>query len=164
MVGGSRYFRRTSRLGKNPNACPNAVCPEHNSIISPNLNDNCPCLPRTNSPKDKCRSPLHDLALNSLSKPEFQVKKASFKLIRTYLLLTYIMPTCHAPQFYIVKLGFTGVFIFIIIIALKHRSLVTCTHNLCFMQKYEYNKKNQLKIVIFTAVKYIAEYCMGVFA
>ena len=29
-----------------------------------------------------------------------------------------------------------------------------CTHNLCFEQKYEKSKKNQLKIVIFSAVKY----------
>ena len=29
-----------------------------------------------------------------------------------------------------------------------------CTHNLCFEQKYENSKKkNQLKIIIFTAVK-----------
>ena len=30
---------------------------------------------------------------------------------------------------------------------------LTCTHNLCFEQKYENCQKNQLKIVIFTAVK-----------
>ena len=29
----------------------------------------------------------------------------------------------------------------------------TFTHNLCFEQKYENSKKNQLKIVIFTDVK-----------
>ena len=28
-----------------------------------------------------------------------------------------------------------------------------CTHSLCVEQKYENNRKNQLKIVIFTAVK-----------
>ena len=34
-------------------------------------------------------------------------------------------------------------------------AVLTCTHNLCFEQKYEYsNKKNQPKIAIFTAVKY----------
>ena len=29
-----------------------------------------------------------------------------------------------------------------------------CTHNLCFVQKYESGPKIQLKIIIFTAVKY----------
>ena len=50
------------------------------------------------------------------------------------------------PHFYIVKLGFTGVYIFFLIFALKHRSLVhvrtaslseavlTCTNDLCFEQ------------------------------
>ena len=34
-------------------------------------------------------------------------------------------------------------------------AVLTCTHNLCFEQKYEYStKKNQPKIIIFTAVKY----------
>ena len=28
-----------------------------------------------------------------------------------------------------------------------------CTHNICFEQNYESSKKNQLKIIIFTAVK-----------
>ena len=32
-------------------------------------------------------------------------------------------------------------------------AVLTCTHNICFEQKYENSKKNQLKIVIFTAVK-----------
>ena len=44
------------------------------------------------------------------------------------------------PHFYIVKLGFTGVYICFLIFALKHRlwELVrTRTHNLCFEQKYE---------------------------
>ena len=49
---------------------------------------------------------------------------------------------------------------FLPIFNLKHRLWVlvrtaceadlTCTNNLCFEQKYENNKKNQLKIVIFT--------------
>ena len=32
-------------------------------------------------------------------------------------------------------------------------AVLMCTHNLCFEQKYANIKKNQLKIVIFTAVK-----------
>ena len=43
-----------------------------------------------------------------------------------------------APHFYIVKLGVTGVYIFFLIFALKHRLSVlvrTCTHNQCFEQK-----------------------------
>ena len=38
-----------------------------------------------------------------------------------------------------------------------------CTHDICSAQQYENSKKNQMKIVIFTALK-IAVYCMGVFA
>ena len=40
-------------------------------------------------------------------------------------------------------------------------AVLTCTHNLCFEQKYENIKKNQLKNVIFTAVKivYVAWAC-----
>ena len=32
-------------------------------------------------------------------------------------------------------------------------AVLTSTHNICFDQKYENSKKNQLKIVIFTAMK-----------
>ena len=47
------------------------------------------------------------------------------------------------PQFYIVKLGFTGVYIIFLIFARIHRlwvlgeAVLTSTHNLCFEQKYE---------------------------
>ena len=49
------------------------------------------------------------------------------------------------PHFYIVKLGFTGVYIIFLISAQKHRLWVlvrtasarTSTNNLCFEQKYE---------------------------
>ena len=42
------------------------------------------------------------------------------------------------PHFYVVKLGFTGVYIIILISAQKHRLWVlVSTHNLCFEQKYE---------------------------
>ena len=46
------------------------------------------------------------------------------------------------PHFYIVKLGFTGVYITFLISAQKHRLWVleavpTSTHNLCFEQKHE---------------------------
>ena len=46
------------------------------------------------------------------------------------------------PHFYIVKLGFTGVYIIFFISAKKHRlclveAVLTSTHNLCFEQKYE---------------------------
>ena len=34
-----------------------------------------------------------------------------------------------------------------------NEAALTCTHNICFEQNYENSKKNQLKIVIFTAVK-----------
>ena len=57
------------------------------------------------------------------------------------------------PHFYIVKLGFTGVYIFFLILF----SDIDCGYSLepplCFEQKYENSKKIQPKIVIFTAVK-----------
>ena len=46
------------------------------------------------------------------------------------------------PHFYIVKLGFTGVYIIFIISAQKHsEAVLTSTHNLCFEQKYEKYQK-----------------------
>ena len=63
------------------------------------------------------------------------------------------------PHFYIVKLGFTGVYFFVIF-APKHRlwvlvrtASVRCNHNLCFEQKKKNIKNFHLKIIIFTAVK-----------
>ena len=42
------------------------------------------------------------------------------------------------PHFYIVKLGFTEVYIIFLISAQKHRLwILTSTHNLCFEQKHE---------------------------
>ena len=47
------------------------------------------------------------------------------------------------PHFYIVKLGYTGVYIIFLISAQKHKlwvlteAVLTSTHNLCFEQKYE---------------------------
>ena len=46
------------------------------------------------------------------------------------------------PHFYIVKLGFIGVYIIFLISAQKHRlwvfeAVLTSTHNLCYEQKYE---------------------------
>ena len=45
------------------------------------------------------------------------------------------------PHFYVVKLGFTGVYIIFLISAQKHRLWVpvrtASLHNLCFEQKYE---------------------------
>ena len=64
----------------------------------------------------------------------------------------YITKTClynidpYQPHFYIVKLGFTGVYIIFLISAQKHSlrvlvrtasAVLTSTHNLCFEQKYE---------------------------
>ena len=81
--------------------------------------------------------------------------------------MTHMTTPHYTPHFYIVKLGFTGVYLIFLIFALKHRSWVLirtaserlteavlkCNHNLCFEQK---NKKNittfLLKITIFTAV------------
>ena len=56
------------------------------------------------------------------------------------------------PHFYIVKLGFTGVYIIFIISAQK---VLTSTHNLCFEQKYE-------KISVFFFLK-IFIFCCEIF-
>ena len=59
------------------------------------------------------------------------------------------------PHFYIVKLGFTGVYIIILISAQKHRLWVlvrtasSSTHNLCFEQKDEKYQNFYLKIFRF---------------
>ena len=68
-----------------------------------------------------------------------------------------VYPLTH--HFYIVKLGFTGVYIFSyfalnIDCGYSCEAVLTCTLNLCFEQKIlRKNKKNKLKIVIFSAVK-----------
>ena len=58
----------------------------------------------------------------------------------------YIILTPLKPHFYIVKLGFTGVYIIFLIFAQNidcgyslepPRRVLTSTHNLCFEQKYE---------------------------
>ena len=62
------------------------------------------------------------------------------------------------PHFYIVKLGFTGVYIISLISAQKHRlwvlvriveAVLTSTHNLCFEQKYEKYQKFLSEIFFF---------------
>ena len=62
------------------------------------------------------------------------------------------------PHFYIVKLGFTVVFIIFLIFAQKHRLWVlvlTSTHNLCFEQKDEkYRYFFYLKKIQFLVVKF----------
>ena len=67
------------------------------------------------------------------------------------------------PHFYIAKLGFAGGILCFLIFALNidcgysleplTETVLTCTHNICFEQKYEKVKQIQLKNVIFTAVK-----------
>ena len=59
------------------------------------------------------------------------------------------------PNFYTVKLEFTGVYIIFLIFAQKHslylaQAVLTCTHNLCLEQKYEkYQNFFYLKIFSF---------------
>ena len=59
------------------------------------------------------------------------------------------------PHFYIVKLGFTGVYIFLLISPQKHRlwvlgeAVLKSTHNLCFQQKYEKDQNFFLKTFSF---------------
>ena len=66
------------------------------------------------------------------------------------------------PHFYIVKLGFTGVYIIFLISAQKHRlwvlvrtaSVLTSTHNLCFEQKYEKYQRFLSEFFQFLKVKF----------
>ena len=62
------------------------------------------------------------------------------------------------PHFYIVKLGFTGVYIIFVISAQKYRLwvlVITSTHNLCFEQKYEkYQNFLSEKLPFFLVVKF----------
>ena len=66
------------------------------------------------------------------------------------------------PHFYIVKLGFTGVYI-IFLISVQNRdcgysllaeAVLTSTHNLCFEQKYEKYPNFYLKIFIILVIKF----------
>ena len=74
--------------------------------------------------------------------------------------VTYMVASCLynfdplKPHFYIVKLGFTGVYVIFLISTQKHRmwvfeAVLTSTHNLCFEQKcgkyqsFLSEKKNQ---------------------
>ena len=73
------------------------------------------------------------------------------------------MPIClynfdpNKPHFYILKLGFTGVYFIFLIFARKHRlwilvrtAVLTSTLDLCFEQKYEkYQNISMWKIAIF---------------
>ena len=81
------------------------------------------------------------------------------------------MSVCFIPPNTPLLYNKTGVYMglhYFLIFALKHilwvlvrinEAVLTCTHNICFEQKYEKSKnmkkvkKNQLKIVIYTAMK-----------
>ena len=67
------------------------------------------------------------------------------------------MSVCFIPPYTPLLYRKTGVYRgihYFLFFALKHILWVlTCTHNICFEQKYENSKKNELKIVIFTAVR-----------
>ena len=62
------------------------------------------------------------------------------------------------PHFYIVKLGFTRVYIIFLISAQKHRlwvrRVLTSSHSLCFGQKHEKYKKFLSEIFQFLEVKF----------
>ena len=89
--------------------------------------------------------------------------------IQIYAIINIKVITCPCyedpltPHFYILKPGFTGVHIFFLIFALKHRlwllvrtalvRRVTSTRNICLEQKRENYHFFNLKFVIFTVVK-----------
>ena len=89
--------------------------------------------------------------------------------IHKYEIHCFITKTCLynfdplKPYFYIVKLGFTGVYIIFLISAQKHRlwvlvrtaeAVLTSTHNLCFEQKYEKYQNFLSKNFQFLVVKF----------
>ena len=64
--------------------------------------------------------------------------------IRISLKAFLVLETClynfdpHKPHFYMVKLGFTGVYLIFLISAQNIvEAVLTSTHNLCFEQKHE---------------------------
>ena len=62
------------------------------------------------------------------------------------------MSVCFIPSYTPLLYSKTGVYRGIHYFL--NEAVLTCTHNICFEQKYENSKHNKLKIVIFTAVKY----------
>ena len=73
------------------------------------------------------------------------------------------------PHFYIVKLGFTRVYIIFLISAQRHRlwvlieAVLTSTHNLCFEQKFEKYQNFLSEIFHFLVVKFSANLNRHVF-
>ena len=96
----------------------------------------------------------------------FQNKLHSSSVYNIIKFLFYIITkTClynfdpPKPYFYIVKLGFTGVYIIFLISAQKHRlwveAVLTSTHNLCFEQKYEKTSEFLSENFQFLVVKFL---------
>ena len=102
----------------------------------------------------------------------FITKSDFFSLSDWRELLNIIMKTSLynfyplKPHFYVVKLGFTGVYIIFLISAQKHRlwvlvrtalceAVLTSTHNLCFEQKYEKNQDFLSESFHFLVVKFL---------
>ena len=76
------------------------------------------------------------------------------------------------PHFYIVKLGFTGVYIIFLISAQKHRlwvlvraeAVLTSTHNLCFEQKcekYQYFSSDNFHFLVVKFSVYLNRHIFG---
>ena len=63
----------------------------------------------------------------------------------------YTILTPLQPHFYIIKLGFTGVYIMFLISA---EAVLTSTHNLCFEQKFEKYQKFLSENFSFLVVKF----------
>ena len=85
---------------------------------------------------------IPELEIPETPDPEIpEIPKQKLHIMKTCL---YNFDPCK-PHFYIIKLGFTGVYIIFLISAQKRRlwvivrtaSVLTSTHNLCFEQKYE---------------------------
>ena len=93
-------------------------------------------------------------------------------ITKTYLYNFYPLK----PHFYIVKLGFTGVYIIFLISAQKHRlwvlvrtAVLTSTYNLCFEQKYEkyqifLSENFHILVVKFSVYLYRRVFVMVVFS
>ena len=121
-----------------------ALCSVHKLWVSN-------CVSGQWRPWSGCAIEQADLGLRCPHMPE-----THFRITKTYL---YNFDP-HKPHFYIIKLGFTEVYIIFLISAQKHRLWVLVrtaspsTHNLCFGQKYEKYQNFYLKIFILLVIKF----------
>ena len=70
-----------------------------------------------------------------------------------YMYLLYSKTGVYMGTHYFLIFALKQILWILVRTASINETVLTCTNNICFEQKYENSKKNRLKIVIFTAVK-----------